>query len=994
MFVFYGLYPCLVLAEIEFIYAIKERQFQQSGNSAPSEPEEWSLGAGGSGDSQLTALSITFPGSEIPTVIDGEEGEFDLDTEDEFATQAELNEAFPNGSVTLTVTDAGDEQVLGPFTITGDNYPMIPYFTNGTDLYSHDLSQEFELTWNAFAGADEDDQVLIQIWNNKADEEVLFMFLDASATSYMLPADTFSPNGAYDVDITFINETDGLQSPDTIIGYLSTTTFFFTTYTSDTQLWFYKWQRNFQTGPETIEPGSPAYRPFATVTGNSNSVDYAQVSNQVSVYPLFNPGPDFWILNSPFISKEDLDRDYPAGEYEFGLVENETEIGYGRYFLPGDAYPVAPQVENYSELLNFDATGSQTISWGDPGEAVHIVNVSILQAGSTVWSENLEPSTTSVELPADTLLQDADYLLVIRFWAAATTSENPPVSLGYLTSTAMGFQTGEGAGGEPGIDFVYAVKQREFFQEVDGTLRGPTEWEFGSGAVGGNDVTGGSLSFPGGSLNYEGEPGDFSADQDDFSSQEELDNTFPNGDYTIQVTVDGANQVLGPFDISGDTYPPAPQILNLEDLSSHDFSQPFTLTWNAFPDYDPEDQIIVEYRKENADEDFFEFVPPETTSYEFPGNTFSPESQYEVSVMFINETAGLEEPDTVIGYLTRTNGILSSITSDTELAFYKFKRHEQVGTGAESLEDRGYFTSAVVTANSNTVTYAVLETDTASYQLNNPNANPFFMNTLWDDKAAMDAAYPAGEYRFYLEENGSGISYAPYFLPPDAYPTPGLIQNFEDLVMFDATEEKTVSWSPAPEGVTQILVRITSGFEEEFVMELDPSATSVVIPANTLGQYKNHRLLVGFWTRLTGSEFPDASLGYVSSTFMSVQTVPPVIEYQGWVMLVFNIFQQGNTDVVAEDADPDGDRLSNYLEFLLGTNPNDPNSGLSSRMEGRTLIIGPIPDGAIWEIRSSTDLTNWTVLGAENYTVESGEISINLDVLPAGTFLQLVFSDL
>ncbi|MCB1122957.1 MAG: hypothetical protein KJT03_15485, partial [Verrucomicrobiae bacterium] len=443
-------------------------------------------------------------------------------------------------------------------------------------------------------------------------------------------------------------------------------------------------------------------------------------------------------------------------------------------------------------------------------------------------------------------------------------------------------------------------------------------------------------------------------------------------------------------------YPPAPQILNPGDLSSHDLSQPFTINWSAFPNYDPEDQVIIEVWNVTDEQDLlFEFLPPETTSYEIPGNTFSPESQYELSVLFINETDGLEtpEPDMVIGYLTRTRVVLSTSTSDTELFFYKFLRYEQVGGGSESLEENGYLTSASVTANSNSVTFAMLNTVTGSFQLNNPSVNPFFLNTLWNDKAEMDAAYPSGEFHFYLEENGSGRSYAPYYLPPDAYPVPAVIENFSELEIFDASMDQTVSWSPAGEDVTQILVRVTEGLQEVWSMQLDPSATSVVIPANSLAQYKNYRLAVGFWSKQTGSEFPAASLGYTTTTFMSVLTTPPVIDFAGWVQFRFSQQQQENQDIVGQDADPDGDKLTNYLEYLIGADPMDPNSGLTYRVEGTTLIINPVPGGATWELRGSSDFINWSPLAAESYEVFFESIYIYLDTLPSPTFIRLVFSD-
>jgi hypothetical protein len=878
--------------------------------------------------------------------------------------------------------------------VLGSYHPEAPHLTNITDLYTHDFNQSFELTWNAFSSADADDRILIQVWDNTAEEETIFQFLDAGDTSYVFPGGTFEANKNYDIELVFVNETDGLETPETIIGYLSTTSFFLTTYTSDTELVFFKWQRNFQTGPEAVDPGSPAYRPFATVTGQSNSVTYAEVVSDSGPHSLTNTptNSNIWSLAGPFQSKEDLDTAYPSGDISFYLEENSSFNFYGQYFFPDAAYPAAPQFQNYFELVAFDATEAQLIQWNAPPASVKSVDVFILQGSLPVWSQELQPEANSVELPANTLEQENNFILVVRFRAPITTSEDPPVSLGYMTSTAINFQTSADAGGGSGVEFAYAVKERIFLQEGDTIPQGPFGWSFGSGVVGGNNVTGGSVDYPGGSQNFSGEFGDYGTEGGDFPNQEALNDAYPDGNYTVNVTVDGSSQPLGPFTISGDAYPPAPQILNGGDLRSHDFSLPFTLNWSAFTGYDSDDQIVVEIWNATTDDDIImEFLPPETTSFEIPGNTFAAENQYEVSILFINETGGLETPNTIIGYLTRTEVLLSTSTSDTELFFFKFERHRQ--TAPDVLEDTGYLSSASVTGNTNTITFAHLDTDADSFALNNPSQNFWLLNTMWDNKESMDAAYPSGEFHFYLEENGSGISYASNYLPPDAYPTPAVFQNFSELKSFDATEEQMVSWSPAPEGVNQIRVRITAGFQEVLSMDLDPSATSVAIPAGTLTQYSNYTLAIGFWNRLTGSEFPAVSLGYTTTTFMSLQTAPLVPVYADWVMAKFTVPQQNNPGIVGEDADPDGDKLSNYLEFLLGTNPRNSNSGLSYRMEGRTLVVGPIPGGANWELRSGGDFSIWGVVGPEMYEVLGNEIRVDLNAFASPTFIQLVLSD-
>lgn len=543
------------------------------------------------------------------------------------------------------------------------------------------------------------------------------------------------------------------------------------------------------------------------------------------------------------------------------------------------------------------------------------------------------------------------------------------------------------------IEFVYGIKERIYIQDGDEVPSTPFRWNFGAGVDGGDNISGGSLTHPGGSESLSGEIGEFGTEGNDFQSQEALDAEFPSGNYSVNVTIDGSVQLLGPFDLSGDGYPPAPRILNTGDLDTHDFSDPFTLSWNPFTGYDADDRIVLEMQNVTTGEDlFFEFLPPDATSYEMPGGTFAEESQYELSILFVNETDGLESPETIIGYISRTNLTLSTISSDTRLTFFKFLRYEQ--TGPDNLQDRGYLSSASVIGVSNQVTHAQVNTESGFHPLDNPVNNVHFLSTLWDDKESLDAAYPWGQIQFSLEENGSSAPYAPYYFPPDAYPAPAVIQNFSELEKLDAGQNRAVSWSAAPEGVTLIRVRITTGLNQEvWSMELDPSATSVEIPADTLEYYNDYTLAVAFWSEQTGSEFPDASLGYATSTFMAIQTVATDIDFAGWTMLVFPEEQLGNPEITGEDADPDGDKLSNYLEFLLGANPTDPNSGLTYRVVGTTLIISPISGGVTWELRSSGDLANWSPLGAEFYEVLDDAIRIDLGAFPGDAFIQLVFFD-
>ncbi len=982
-------------ADIEFIYAIKEKVYDQQGNTPPTEPTKWSYGAGASGDSGLTAVSVTLPGAGSATEIIGDEGSFDLDSEN-VATQAEVDAVFPNGSVSFSVTDGGSTQNLGPFSISGDSYPNAPHITNALELQASDLSQDFILTWNAFTGADDDDQVLLQIWDDNANEELIFEFLDNATTSYTLPGGTFSADNYYDVDITFINKTDGLPSPETIIGYLSSTSYLLSTHTSDTELSFYKWQRSHQTSTTLIE--IDGYQMLATVSGGAKTVSYAEINSPTGNYFLNSIGGNTQLLFTEFDSKAELDAAYPTGEYLFWVSEDDVFTNYGEYILPEKAYPDSPQFQNFTELLNFDATQEQSITWAEAPDTVSLIQLRILdEADNNVWTQGFDSSVTSAALPANTLSQNENYTLILHFWEPAITNENPPTALGYLSSTFMDFQTSAGGGGDPGIDFAFTIKERSFQQSDNAAPVDPVDWSFGAGVQGGNDITGGSLNYPGGNFVFTGIPGEYETEGQQFDSQTELDAAFPNGAYTLNITVDGTGQELGPFNITGDVYPAAPHLTNLEAFKASDHTQNFTLTWNAFTNADPGDRIVIIGTNRSSDGDFiFEFLESTASSYEIPGGSLTPNNRYEFSILFVNDVGGLQTPDTIIGYISGTSFDISTYTSDTELLFYKSQIHSQVS--AETVELEGYRPLALVVGNTETVTYAEINSPAKSTPLNSFADNSYIFSSPVESKESLDASYPHGNYLFYIEENQSFIAYDGYELPSDTYPAAPLVQNYADFQGFDSTEERLIQWNPPSTGVTLVTLQVRDQSNQiVWSADLDSSATSTTIPPDTLESFATYNLVLRFWARLTGSDFPNASLGYLSLTQMPIQTIASGTDFSNWQAQFFTEQQILDPTISGPDADADGDTLSNRFEFLAKLNPVDGTSSLNfdfSTEPNETLIIGPLYTGVDWKLEFSSSLQDWVSVSPEAYQISGTDIRIDLESFLPSTFFQIVISDL
>lgn len=99
-----------------------------------------------------------------------------------------------------------------------------------------------------------------------------------------------------------------------------------------------------------------------------------------------------------------------------------------------------------------------------------------------------------------------------------------------------------------------------------------------------------------------------------------------------------------------------------------------------------------------------------------------------------------------------------------------------------------------------------------------------------------------------------------------------------------------------------------------------------------------------------------------SSQLASMAVIPRPDPYQAWIAGFGELAARGQQD------DPDGDGVPNSLEFLLGWDPSDGASRFSATLEGTGegafRLNWPAGPGAVFTVRSSGDLRDWSRIEA------------------------------
>jgi hypothetical protein len=165
-----------------------------------------------------TAGSVTLPGGTVKNLQPVGLGGM-LMTSDSPATAAALDSAYPGGSYVLRFTQTGKPQQVITMAVPASN-PPVPKVANYEAAQAVNAGLDFTLQWNPFTGAAGFDSIsLVVSGTNLFVPGVVFQAPDlcvprplaATATSIVIPANTFKSNQTYTATLTFNR-----------VGYMST----------------------------------------------------------------------------------------------------------------------------------------------------------------------------------------------------------------------------------------------------------------------------------------------------------------------------------------------------------------------------------------------------------------------------------------------------------------------------------------------------------------------------------------------------------------------------------------------------------------------------------------------------------------------------------------------------------------------------------------------------------------------------------------------------
>ena len=286
------------------------------------------------------------------------------------------------------------------------------------------------------------------------------------------------------------------------------------------------------------------------------------------------------------------------------------------------------------------------------------------------------------------------------------------------------------------------------------------------------------------------------------------------------------------------------------------------------------------------------------------------------------------------------------------------------------------FLAQVTESSSGSVTAASvrLPDDTTRWLTEDPEDQVFELKGTFATTNSLDASFPNGTYTFTIVGARDGTNQATLNLTGNLYPNAPRISNWTAAQNIIATNNFVLTWDAFSGGTTNDYIQVgIENTEGTILFETgepgDPTAlngthTSVTIPANTLppGTTCHGWLIFAKLISLNTTNYPGA-LGfsvYFTQTEFPLATAIEDSVGDGipdwWRALYFGGDGKTTNSQSCATADPDGDGMSNFHEYLAGTVPT------SSASAMRITNIAP----------SGNDISiTWSVVTGKAYIVQT-----------------------
>lgn len=456
-------------ADVEEYDVAKIRVYEQVSQSPPSVPFGFAF------NSYLDVLkgeatSVTLNG--VPFV------EIDFgawDFENQFASQSELDTAFPSGSA-YTIDISGG--TLGSLSETlmlpmPEAYPAAPAITAASFDSIQDADPNVDLLIEWVAPDVNTNFIALAIYDTFTDDYLVDDDIDVSQTSFTLLADDLQPDRTYEIELVYANVELGSGSPFPgfgeqafeLVGYASVTVAEFTTGSGigeiEDDAGILKAVQHRQTVDNTPPAAGESWSFEAYFDSGAGAMSFGEVAGGAAPLQLLEYSPGQWDADDGdvfFSSKAIFDASFPSNTiYSMNIGGGDLGMRSQQFSIGPDAYPTPGYLTGsvLSDLQGLDSKQDVVISWSAPSPDVNIVGIFIDRTdGFQTAYETVLSSTavTQITIPAGVLEPGVEYELGLTFANVVLQAADPSpgfgvdynIVSGFLTDTLVVFSTDSG----------------------------------------------------------------------------------------------------------------------------------------------------------------------------------------------------------------------------------------------------------------------------------------------------------------------------------------------------------------------------------------------------------------------------------------------------------------------------------------------------------------------------------------------------------------------